>query len=456
MDKETATVRAIIYENQKIQVLDIETGTTDAKEAEARVRKAMCYKDLSGACSVGDVVLVNTTAANLSLGTGGYDFVIERFTASTASVTNVASSEVPRATEDERCDSSKGFLPQQFRGHIMKLRYTPMQTNVNCIEDPESPFHDSMEKSQNLDGLPVACCGLHSQFPLVAAGIRREMSDAKIVYVMTDQASLMLPFSKLATSAVDKGLVNLTITCGQAMGGNLEAVTLHSALQACKCVLDADAVIVSMGPGIVGTGTALGNGGVAQAEAVNAAAALGANPVAVARISFADKRERHYGVSHHFATAMGKLALAKATIFIPNTMDQDQMELVGKQLEESGIIRKHDVKMMVLARPNSLHIGIEECPQENPADISNASDAIEASQSETSWANDNQIDDDSIDPNAVYGNPDGNPIDTRGIEIKTMGRTFEQDPEFFWSAYCSGIGMAKMIASYRRQGGRAL
>jgi uncharacterized protein DUF3866 len=56
---------------------------------------------------------------------------------------------------------------------------------------------------------------------------------------------------------------------------------------------------------------------VAAGEAVNAAAALGGRPVASLRISDADPRERHRGVSHHSLTAYGRVALARADVVIP-------------------------------------------------------------------------------------------------------------------------------------------
>jgi hypothetical protein len=49
----------------------------------------------------------------------------------------------------------------------------------------------------------------------------------------------------------------------------------------------------------VGTGTALGHGGLASADAANAAAALGGRPILAVRASDVDARERHRGLSHH-------------------------------------------------------------------------------------------------------------------------------------------------------------
>jgi hypothetical protein len=75
--------------------------------------------------------------------------------------------------------------------------------------------------------------------------------------------------------------------------------------------------VVTQGPGNLGTGTRWGFSGVACGEAVNAAAVLGGRPVASLRISEADARERHYGVSHHSLTAYGQVALARADVAVP-------------------------------------------------------------------------------------------------------------------------------------------
>ena len=71
----------------------------------------------------------------------------------------------------------------------------------------------------------------------------------------------------------------------------------------------------------MGSGTALGFSGTQVAEAVNAAAALGGRPVACLRLSGADRRERHRGVSHHSLTALGRLALARCAVAVPELAD---------------------------------------------------------------------------------------------------------------------------------------
>src|SRR4029079_8733805 len=111
-------------------------------------------------------------------------------------------------------------------------------------------------------GLPVVATPLHSQLPAVAPGIRSVRPDARIAYVMTDGAALPLAMSDLVATLRDRGLVDTTITCGHVLGGDHESVNVYSALMIARHGAGADVAVVAMGPGIVGTGTALGFTGI--------------------------------------------------------------------------------------------------------------------------------------------------------------------------------------------------
>ncbi len=124
-------------------------------------------------------------------------------------------------------------------------------------------------------------------------------------------------FSRTCAALREAGWLAATITVGQAFGGDLEAVTLHTGLLAARHVLAADLAVVAQGPGNLGTGTRWGFSGVACGEAVNAAAVLNGRPVASLRVSEADPRDRHRGVSHHSLTAYGRVALARADVVVP-------------------------------------------------------------------------------------------------------------------------------------------
>lgn len=377
MQTTTATVESIAWQDDSVQILRIV----------GRDYPAVCYKRLAGACSVQSVVRLNITATQMNLGTGGYDFVICKIEPGAGAPAD--------CRMDSLASADTGATQTDAVGKILKLRYTPMQCEVDVMEDERSPLHSKLRDTVDIAGMPVICCGLHSQVPLVAAGIRKLRPEAKIVYCMTDEGSLMLSFSNIARQCVETGLVDTTITCGQAMGGDAEAVSLHSALAGAHAAFGADAVIVAIGPGIAGTSTALGHGGTAQAESVNAAAALGGYPVAVMRASFADARRRHRGVSHHFLTALGRLALARACVCYPGGMPAKLLDTLLAQLDESGVSRKHDLI--------GVDVGIdgENLPQ----------------------------------------------IDTKGISVTTMGRSFEDDPWFFLTAYAAGVHVGLRIAN---------
>jgi hypothetical protein len=163
----------------------------------------------------------------------------------------------------------------------------------------------------------VVVADLHSSLPAVLAGVLAERPGARVAYVMTDGGALPLWLSRTVAAVADR-LVG-TVTVGQAFGGDHETVTLHSGLLAAARVLAAEVAVVVQGPGNLGTGTAWGFSGVAAGEAVNAAAAVGARPVCVLRMSEADPRERHRGVSHHSTTAYGRVALAPADVVVPSS-----------------------------------------------------------------------------------------------------------------------------------------
>ncbi|MGE5508307.1 MAG: DUF3866 family protein [Chitinophagales bacterium] len=259
---------------------------------EGAERPAAAYPALSGPVAPGDVVTLNTTATALGLGSGGYDFVV--------------------AVDGER--SADPPAP----GHIMKLRYTPLQVKVLSVEEEESPHHAALDQCESLEGLPVVVGSLHSQLVPAVLGVRRFAgAGCRVVYLMTDGGALPLAWSETVDRLRREGLLAATITVGQAFGGDFEAINKFSGLLAAKVAAGADVAVVTMGPGIVGTGTRWGHTGLEAGEWVNAVAALGGSPIAVPRLSFGDARERHRGVSHHFLTALGRVARAPAVVPVP-------------------------------------------------------------------------------------------------------------------------------------------
>jgi 8-oxo-dGTP pyrophosphatase MutT (NUDIX family) len=253
--------------------------------------RALAYPNLTGAPLPGDRVLLNTTALDLGLGTGGYALVV--------------------AVPDRLPPDSDGS------GHLMKARYTPLQACVAGADEQDSAFHDLLRDADDLAGMPVVVADLHSAVPAIAAGYLAGRPGARIAYVMQDGGALPAWFSRSVAALSEAGWLAGTVTAGQAFGGDVEAASLHTGLLAARHVLGAEFAIVAQGPGNLGTGTRWGFSGVAAGEAVNAAFVLRGRPVCSLRVSAADPRPRHRGVSHHSLTAYGRVALAPAEVVVP-------------------------------------------------------------------------------------------------------------------------------------------
>jgi uncharacterized protein DUF3866 len=271
----TATVTEVLAERPGLTRV-----ATDAGRAYALV-------ELTGPVAVGDRVVLNTTAVDLGLGTGGWHVVHW----------NLAR---------ERWDNPGP-------GHIMKVRYTSLQADTGAAEE------DHPDLATDLAGLPVVACSLHSQVAVVAAVVRHLRPGTRIAYVMTDGAALPLALSDLAHRLRADGILAATITAGHAFGGDLEAVGVPSALALARQVVAADLAVVGMGPGVVGTASPLGTTAVEVAGIVDAATAMGARVALCCRASSADARPRHRGVSHHVRTILD-LALAQPVVPLPRAL----------------------------------------------------------------------------------------------------------------------------------------
>ena len=281
--------------------VELDVSVDGAPAGSAPVR-ALAYPALTGCPRPGDRVLVNTTALDLGLGTGGYALVV--------------------AVPDR--------LPPdpELAGHLVKARYSPLQATVLGADEQGSPHHEVLRDADDIGGMPVVVADLHSALPAVLAGVfsAAERSGVirppapgtpRVVYVMQDGGALPAWFSRTCATLREAGWLAATVTTGQSFGGDLETVTVHTGLLAARHVLGADIAVIAQGPGNLGTGTRWGFSGVAAGEAVNAVAALGGRPVASLRVSDADPRERHRGVSHHSLTAYGRVALARADVVVP-------------------------------------------------------------------------------------------------------------------------------------------
>ena len=258
--------------------------------------RAVAYEALTGVPVAGERVRLEVSALDRALGTGGHAMV------------------------SARLDALPADPPRE--GHLVKARYMPDQVMVTGVDEQGTAHHGLLSQpigDLDLEGMPVVVADLHSSLPAVLAGLRSPdgARQPRVVYVMTDGGALPLAYSRLVAALSEAGWLAGTVTAGQAWGGDIEAVSIHNALLAARHVLHADTAIVIQGPGNLGTETPWGFSGVACGDAVNAIATLGGRPVACLRVSQADARPRHLGISHHSMTAYGRVALAGADVVVP-------------------------------------------------------------------------------------------------------------------------------------------
>ena len=275
----TGRVAEILSEREGLQRVSVELEADadgevpecGAPDGDAPAR-AYVLTGLIGDVAVGDEVVCNTTAVEWGLGTGGWHVV--------------------------HWNLSRRSWRRKGAGHIMKLRYTSLQADTGAAEEHLDHL------PSGLDAMPVVACSVHSQVPCVAVALKDVDPSLRLVYIMTDGASLPLVFSDLVAAMTDKGLLDGTVTAGHAFGGQLEAVNVASALALARHQLQADVAVVAMGPGVVGTDTTLGTTALEVAHVLDTTSALGGRPVMALRVSEGDRRERHRGVSHHSRTVL--------------------------------------------------------------------------------------------------------------------------------------------------------
>lgn len=221
----------------------------------------VAYPSLTGPIELDDEVLVNVQARELELGTGGFDVLYANLT--------------------------RGLdLPAEDGAHVMVLPYTPLQ-HARLHQEEEG------ELAVDLRGLPVVCCSLHSQVAPVCAAL----AGLRVAYVQLAGGALPVSLSDTVRALRERGLVASTAAVAPCFDAEVQCVSVASALGWARS--GNDVVVSAIGPGIVGTGTRFGHGGVIAAEVANVALSLGGVPVIAARVSGADERSRHRGLSHH-------------------------------------------------------------------------------------------------------------------------------------------------------------
>lgn len=343
----------ILRERRGLQEIVV---TTTEGEGKANVLTA-----LTGSVTPGDEVLLNVTAVHLGLGSGGRHFVI--------------------AVPDHLPADPPG------PGHLMKLRYTPMQLRCPTVEETADTPHE-------LGGQLVLVGELHSQLLPAVLGLRSVLGrSVRLAYVMTDGGALPLALSDTVAELQARGLLNGTVTIGHAFGGDHEALNIYSGLLVARYALQADLSLVMMGPGVAGSASRFGHTGVEQAINADAAAILGGRAVIIPRLSFADRRDRHYGLSHHTLTVCGQLTQRRAILPLP-VLPGWQLDRIFSRLAEEGIHRRHELQLVHAEA--TLHLLVES-----------------------------------------------------GLPARTMGRGPEEDPAFFLAAGAAGLHAGHLFLATR-------
>jgi hypothetical protein len=336
-------------------------------------RPAIADVELVGRAEVGDELIVNVQALDLGLGSGGFDVVHVNLT--------------------------RGLVGEGARGaRVMKLNYTSLQHAVTPVEEQEL---------QTPLGRPAAVIALHGQLAPVAWAFAQGAPASKLGYVQTEGGALPGAHSRTVAMLRERGLLAGHITAGAAFGGEAEAITTAGALHHGLSRLGWDAAVCGPGPGIVGSATALGHGGMVALDSAHVSLALGCATLLVARMSSSDERARHRAISHHTLTVLD-LLLEPVTVALPAGMRSP----VGTDLRAGlgavfgGHPRNRPAVELDVARPARI--------------------------TRHDWRRA------TVDLPAYAAS---------GLPTETMGRQLAQDPLFFGAALAGGTALAELLAA---------
>jgi hypothetical protein len=343
-----------------------------------RSRPAIADVALVGAAQIGDELIVNAQALDLGLGSGGFDVVHVNLTRGLGG------------------DGAPG-------ANVMKLNYTSLQHAVRPVED---------ERLNLPLRRPVAVLALHGQLAPVVWAFARAVPDGRLGYVQTEGGALPGGRSRTVRALRERGLLAGHLTAGAAFGGEGEAITTAGALHHGLDTLGWDAVVCGPGPGIVGSDSPLGHGGLSALDSAHAALALGCEALIVARMSSGDPRARHRGISHHTLTVLD-LLLAPVTVALPAGMRSP----VGADLR-AGLGAVFGGAMP--SRPG-LELDVE-----RPARITRHD-----------WRR------------AMVDLP---AYAASGLSAHTMGRGLAQDPLFFGAALAGGAALGELVGQPPAEG----
>ena len=259
----------------------VEVGDRLVVEVDGERRPAWADEGLVGPCDVGDDVVINVAAVELRLGSGGFDIVHANLTRGLDTTPD------PRA-------------------HVMKLNYTSVQHAIRPVSEGD------FEREK---GSPLAVTGvffLHGQLPPTAWALNQLAPDLHVGYVQTAGGALPGSMSAVVKDLRRRGLLGDHITVGPAYGGEHEAISTAEALRAARW----DVALCGPGPGILGSASRYGHGGMAALDTAHTSLALGLDTVVVPRMSSGDPRLRHQGLSHHTETVL-ELLLRPVVVALP-------------------------------------------------------------------------------------------------------------------------------------------
>ena len=272
-------------------------------EIDGERRPAWADEGLVGEVHEGDEVVVNVEARDLGLGSGGFDVVHVNLT---------------RGLEGAGAGGA----------HVMKLNYSSLQHPVEPVEElggDEPASEDATDRAPS-EAMPVLVIPLHGHLAPAAWAASQSRPALKVGYVQTAGGALPGSLSEDVKLLRERELIAGHITAAPAYGGEHEAISITGALAA-AAGLGWDTAIAGPGPGIIGSDTRLGHGGMAALDTAHAALALGLPTLISPRLSEADERPRHRGLSHHTATVL-ELLLARVHVPLPNRSDDLAGEIV--------------------------------------------------------------------------------------------------------------------------------
>jgi Protein of unknown function (DUF3866) len=353
------------------QTLVVELAGSGGEGAPRR-RRAIADLGMVGASQVGDELIVNVEALDLGLGSGGFDVVHTNLT------------------------RGLDFQSEEGAG-AMKLNYTSIQHSIAPVDDESLAL--PLER-------PAAVLALHGQLAPLAWSFAQEAPGCRLGYVQTEGGALPASHSSAARVLRERGLLAGHLTAGAAYGGEGEALTTAGALHHGLITLGWDAAVCGPGPGIVGSATPLGHGGMQALDSAHVALALGCATLLVARISSGDERLRHRGISHHTLTVLD-LLLEPVTVALPAGMRTP----VGSELRAG-------LGSMFAKSRRGRRAPAAEIEVERPARITRHD-----------WRR-ARVD------LAGYA--------SSGLPAETMGRGLAQDPLFFAAALAGGSTLAEL------------